>query len=282
MTNNYFSPKAISQKFARLRPSSSPQYTNLVKHQYLKYITSLLACFFIGIIVINFSYVPQAIAKETNSTNYYRTQTFHNPDGIGKYYLDREIARVMGHQAMNWLERDSRETEEKPQAVVEHLDLQSTDTVADLGTGTGYFAFRIASLIPEGKVYAVDIQPEMLDVVNSIKKDNNISNVETILGTEDNPNLPENTIDLALMVDAYHEFAYPREMMTNLYNALKPGGKVILVEYRQENPMIMIKPLHKMSQKQVKKEMKAVNLKWLKTQQFLPEQHFMIFQKPNS
>ena len=240
---------------------------------------TILVTFVFVTTLINFVYIPQVIAKENDFDNYYRTKTFHNPDGIGKYYMNREIARVMGHQAMRWLERDGREKAENPQAVIEHLDLKPTDTVADLGTGTGYFAFRIANLVPEGKVYAVDIQPEMLEVVSHIKEENNLTNVETILGTENNPNLPENSVELALMVDAYHEFAYPREMMINLYNSLKPGGRVVLVEYRQENPMIMIKPLHKMSQKQVKKEMKAVNLKWLKTQQFLPEQHFMVFEK---
>ena len=240
----------------------------------------IITIFLFFIISGSFSYLSPALAKETNNNNYYRTKTFHNPDGIGKYYLDREIAKVMGHQAMMWLERDSREKEEKPQAVIAHLDLDPTATVADLGAGTGYFALRIADLVFRGKVYAVDIQPEMLNVVNSIAKENHVDNIETVLGTEKNPNLPVNSIDLALMVDAYHEFAYPREMMENLYGALKPGGRVVLVEYRQENPMIMIKPLHKMSQKQVKKEMKAINLKWLKTQEFLPEQHFMVFQKP--
>lgn len=240
----------------------------------------LCSFFLVTIIIFNLNYIPKAIADINSYSNYYRTQIIHNPDGIGKYYMEREIARVMGHQAMMWLEREGREREEKPQAVIEHLDLKATDTVADLGTGTGYFALRIAALIPQGKVYAVDIQPEMLDVINSVKEENHLSNVETILGTEASPNLPNNSIDLALMVDAYHEFAYPREMMSNLYSALKPGGRVILVEYRAENPMITIKALHKMSQKQVKKEMKAVNLKWLKTQQFLPEQHFMIFAKP--
>ena len=251
----------------------------LTKNSFTRYL--LVTFIVLTAILINIVYIPHAIAKETEPNSYYRTKVFHDPDGIGKYYMDREIARVMGHQAMRWLEREGREKAEKPQAVVEHLDLQPTDTVADLGTGTGYFAFRIANLVPEGKVYAVDIQPEMLDVVDRIKEENNITNVITILGTEDNPNLPKNSIDLALMVDAYHEFAYPREMMSNLYDSLKPGGKVILVEYRKENPMIMIKALHKMSQKQVKKEMKAVNLKWLKTQQFLPEQHFMVFEKPS-
>ena len=233
------------------------------------------------IVLLFLTYLPEPAIADTDLPTYYRTKTFHNPDGIGKYYMNREIAHVMGHQAKNWLERDSREREEKPQAIVEHLDLQATDNVADLGTGTGYFATRIAPLIPQGKVYAVDVQLEMLEVVAKEIKENNLNNIEPVLGTEDNPNLPKNSVDLALMVDAYHEFAYPREMISNLYDALKPGGKVILVEYRQENPMIMIKPLHKMSQKQVKQEMKAVNLRWVKTQQFLPEQHFMVFEKPN-
>ncbi len=233
----------------------------------------------LSLIVINLINFQPALAQDVEP-GYYRTKAIHNPDGIGKYYLDREIAGVMGHQAMMWLERDGREDEEQPSAVIEHLPLKPTDKVADLGTGTGYFAFRMADLVPQGKVYAVDVQPEMLDVVEFLKEDGQVSNVEPVLGTEDNPNLPQESIDLALMVDAYHEFAYPREMMSNLYDALKPGGRVVLVEYRQENPMIMIKPLHKMSQKQVKKEMQAVNLKWLKTQQFLPQQHFMVFEKP--
>ena len=245
----------------------------------------LKTVFLIAMVAISFSCIlPDTIAFADSletTPSYYRTKTFHNPDGIGKFYMNREIAHVMGHQAMNWLERDSREKQEQPQAVVEHLDLQPTDNVADIGTGSGYFAKKIAPLVSQGTVYAVDVQPEMLEVVNKVKEENNIDNIETVLGTEDNPDLPKNSIDLALMVDAYHEFAYPREMMNNLYNALKPGGKVVLVEYRQENPMIMIKPLHKMSQKQVKQEMKAINLQWVKTQEFLPEQHFMVFQKPN-
>ena len=149
-----------------------------------------------------------------------------------------------------------------------------------LGAGTGYFSFRMARQVPEGKVYAVDIQPEMLDAIAFLKEEKNITNVETVLGKEDQPNLPPESIDLALMVDAYHEFAYPREMMEGIVKALKPGGRVVLLEYRKENPMIMIKPLHKMSQKQVKKELKALGLKWQETKEFLPEQHFLVFSKP--
>lgn len=242
---------------------------------------SLLGTFLLILaILFNVSLPGSAIAAEAPVRNYYRTQTIHNPDGIGKFYQDREIAKVMGHQAMAWLERDSRDRQEQPQAVIEHLPIKSQAQIADLGTGTGYFAFRIASLVPEGKVYAVDIQPEMLSVVEDLKKQNQVTNVEAVLGTETNLNLSPDSLDLALMVDAYHEFAYPQEIMSSLYQALKPGGKVILVEYRQENPMIMIKPLHKMSQKQIKKELKTANFRWQKTQEFLPEQHFMIFQKP--
>ena len=228
----------------------------------------------------NFTYTPVAQAQDS-SPSYYRQKAIHNPDGIGKYYMKREIAGVMGHQAMMWLERSSREREEKPDMSVEQLDLKSDDIVADIGAGSGYFSFRMAQKVPEGKVYAVDIQPEMLEAVAFLKEKNNITNVETVLGQEDNPNLSPASIDLALMVDAYHEFAYPREMMEGIVRALKPGGKVVLLEYRKENPMIMIKPLHKMTEKQVKKELQAVGLKWQTTKEFLPEQHFLVFNKPS-
>jgi ubiquinone/menaquinone biosynthesis C-methylase UbiE len=194
--------------------------------------------------------------------------------------MGREIAQVMGHTEAMWLERSTREVEEKPTLVMRSLDLQPTDTVADIGAGTGYFSFRMAKLVPKGRVLAVDIQPEMIDILNFLKKDQKITNVEPVLSTETSPNLPANTVDLALMVDAYHEFNYPREMMTNIVTALKPGGRVVLVEYRGENPFIPIKGLHKMTQKQVKKEMSAVGLKWVKTQDNLPQQHILVFTKP--
>ena len=232
----------------------------------------------IAFLLTTFTYTPVAFAQD-NYPSYYREKAIHNPDGIGKYYMRREIAGVMGHQAMMWLERPSREVEEEPDTTVEQLELQSGDTVADIGAGSGYFSFRIAKQVPQGKVYAVDIQPEMLDAVSFFKEENGITNVETILGQEDSPNLPEASIDLAFMVDAYHEFSYPREMMEGIVKALKPGGRVVLLEYRKENPLIMIKPLHKMTQKQVKKELKAVGLKWQTTKEFLPEQHFLVFSK---
>ena len=210
----------------------------------------------------------------------YQERVVHNPDGIGKFYMGREIAQVMGHQGAGWLERSSREAEEQPSLLVKALNLKPTDVVADIGAGTGYFSFRLAPLVPKGKVLAVDIQPEMLEIINSLKKEKNITNVEPVLGGVSNPNLPDESVDLALMVDAYHEFAYPREMMEALVQALKPGGRVVLVEYRGENPFVLIKALHKMTQKQVRKEMSAVGLTWLETKDFLPQQHVMVFEKP--
>ena len=232
-----------------------------------------------ALLSLSFPSNVQASIIPNNFAAHYQEKKIHNPDGIGKFYLGREIAHVMGHKAMMWLERPSREIEERPSAVVEALNLKPTDTIADLGAGTGYFSFRFAPLVPKGKVLAVDIQPEMLDVIEFFKKETQVKNVETILGKIDNPNLPSSSIDLAFMVDAYHEFEYPREMMQGVVSALKLGGRVVLVEYRKENPMIPIKPLHKMTQRQVKKEMQAVGLTWTQTQEFLPEQHFMVFKK---
>lgn len=223
----------------------------------------------------------QLASALTKSEAVYQERVVHSPDGIGKFYMGREIAKVMGHTEALWLERLGREAIEQPQRAIEALDLKPTDVVADIGAGTGYFSFRISPLVTQGKVLAVDIQPEMLDIMNFLKKENNITNVEPILGGVTDPNLPEESVDLALMVDAYHEFEYPREVMERVVRSLKPGGRVALVEYRYENPLIPIKALHKMSQNQARKEMKAVGLQWLETKSFLPQQHLMLFEKPN-
>ena len=212
----------------------------------------------------------------------YQERVVHSSDGIGKFYMSREIAKVMGHTEALWLERPSRETTEQPQQLLDGLNLKPTDVVADIGAGTGYFSFRISPRVPEGKVLAVDIQPEMLDIMDFLKQENKITNVEPILGDVTNPNLPPESVDLALMVDAYHEFEYPKEMMEGIVRSLKSGGRVVLVEYRRENPLIPIKALHKMTQKQVRKEMNAVGLQWLETKNFLPQQHVMIFEKPQN
>ncbi|MDZ7960221.1 MAG: class I SAM-dependent methyltransferase [Aulosira sp. DedQUE10] len=219
-----------------------------------------------------------AIAASTISP-IYEQRSRPSSDGIGKYYMGREIAKVMGHTGAGWLERPSREAEEQPNKIVSVLNLKPSDVVADIGAGTGYMSFRIAPLLTQGKVLAVDIQPEMLDIIEFFKKENNITNVEPVLATLTDPNLPSASIDLALMVDAYHEFDYPQEVMQGIVKALKPGGRVVLVEYRGENPFIMIKRLHKMTQKQVRQEMQAVGLVWRETKNLLPQQHLMVFEK---
>jgi ubiquinone/menaquinone biosynthesis C-methylase UbiE len=200
-------------------------------------------------------------------------------DGIGKVYMGREIAEVMGHQGAGWLERSSRSAEEQPQKLIDALNLSPTDTVAEIGAGTGYISFQIAPRVPKGQVLAVDIQPEMIEILKTRAQSKNVSNVKPILSTEQNPNLPPNSINLAIMVDAYHEFNYPHEMMSAIAKALKPQGRVALVEYRAEDPRVFIKPHHKMSQAQVRKEMAAVGLTWQETQSVLPQQHLMIFSR---
>ncbi len=219
--------------------------------------------------------------SDVDSKGIYQTRTVHSPDGIGKFYMGREIAKVMGHTEALWLERPSREAEEQPIKLVNALNLKPSDVVADIGAGTGYLSFRIAQQVLLGKVLAVDIQPEMLDMINFMKKENGITNVEPILGTVTDPNLPLDSVDLAIMVDAYHEFSHPYEVMQGIVSSLKPSGRVVLVEYRGENPFIPIKALHKMTQKQVRKEMSAVGLQWIETKSFLPSQHLMVFEKIN-
>jgi SAM-dependent methyltransferase len=201
-------------------------------------------------------------------------------DGIGKVYMGREIAQVMGHEGAYWLERPSRELQERPQDIVDLLDLPEDAIVADLGAGTGYLAVPLAAAVPAGEVLAVDIQPEMLELLRQKLAETGTENIQPIQGVPDDPHLPPDSVDLALMVDAYHEFAFPREMMTHLVSALKPGGRVVLAEYRAENPLILIKRLHKMSENQVRQEMRAVGLQWLKTDESLPQQHLIFFEKP--
>lgn len=202
-------------------------------------------------------------------------------DGLGKVYQGREIAKTMTWHGIPWLERPERAAREKPDAVIEALDLRPTDVVADLGAGSGYFSFRLAREVPEGKVLAVDIQPEMLEAIEAKKGALGVENVEGVRGAIDDPNLPESSVDLALMVDAYHEFSHPHEMMTALFRALRPGGRVVLVEYRGEDPSVPIKELHKMTEAQATKEMAFVGLEHVETLDFLPDQHVLIFRRPN-
>lgn len=220
------------------------------------------------------------IAQEAEPSHY--TQKTASRDGIGKVYMGREISHVVGHGAIRWLERPEREREELPGKVIENLELKPTDVVADIGAGSGYFTFRMAEKLPEGKVFAVDIQDAMLNFINLRAKAKNLTNVVAHKGEIEDTQLPAGEIDLVLMVDAYHEFSHPREMMESIVKGLKPGGRVVFLEYRGEDPKVPIKPLHKMTQWQVKREMKAVGLDWVETRDFLPRQHFLVFTKPKT
>lgn len=225
---------------------------------------------------------PEAGAEDDNDEEPIYTTGRKTRDGTGRYYMGREIAYVMGHQAINWLERSNREEEEAPSKAIAALGLKPTDVVADIGAGSGYYTFRIAPLVPKGKVVAVDIQPEMIEFLEAKEKKLGLTNVEAHLGTIDDTRLPPASINAAIMVDAYHEFSHPREMMQSLFKALKPGGRIILLEYRAEDPTVPIKPLHKMTEAQAREEMEVVGLKWQATHDFLPWQHFMVFVKPES
>jgi ubiquinone/menaquinone biosynthesis C-methylase UbiE len=194
--------------------------------------------------------------------------------------MGREIAQVMGHLAAEWLERPEREREEQPVKLLEALKVRPGDVIADIGAGSGYFTFRLAERTgSKGKVLAVDIQEEMLALIRKRMKERQVTNVEVVKGTEADPKLSANSVDLILMVDVYHEFSYPWEMTTAMVKALKPGGRLVFVEYRLEDPEVPIKLVHKMSQKQVIKEMAPHPLRFVGTISTLPRQHIIVFKK---
>ncbi len=207
--------------------------------------------------------------------------TFKDGDysGIGKWYLGREIAYVMGYQGISWLERPEREKEEETSKLIKNMSIQPSDVIADIGAGSGYHVFKLAPLAVKGKVYAVDIQKEMLQALQSNRKFKKYNNVNTVLGNEKSVNLPKNSIDKVLMVDVYHEFNFPYEMISSIKEALKPNGKIFLIEYRGEDPTVPIKKLHKMTEKQAVKELKASGFRLEKNIENLPWQHCMVFVK---
>jgi len=201
-------------------------------------------------------------------------------DGIGRVYLDREIARVMGHQGAPWLEREERQDEERPDLLHALLKVQPGMQVADIGAGTGYHSWRLARAVgPAGRVYAVDIQPEMLTLLGTNMLRRGFTNVVGTLGTPTDPRLPAASLDLVLLVDVYHEFDHPYEMLAALVAALKPGGRVAFVEFRGEQASVPIKPLHKMTEAQVRREAAALDLEWVETRRELPWQHLVLFRK---
>lgn len=211
----------------------------------------------------------------------YQKRELHDRNGIGKFFLDREIAHVMGHQAAGWLERPEREQEERTDLLLAALNLKPGENVADIGCGTGYFAERMARKVgPDGVVFGVDIQQEMLDLMQRKMKLKQIKNVKSVLGAEADPKVAAESCDLMIMIDVYHEFEFPYEMTRKMVAGLKKGGRLVFVEYRKEDPTVPIKEVHKMSEAQVKKEMEIQpELEFVETKKELPQQHIIIFRK---
>lgn len=207
--------------------------------------------------------------------------TFKKGDysGIGKWYKGREIAHVMGFQGMSWLERREREEEEKTTILLKNMNIKKRDHIADIGAGSGYHVFKMAKIATEGIVYAVDIQKEMISAMKIKKEAGGYTNVRLVQGTETEVNLAPISLDKVLIVDVYHEMSYPVEMMQSIKQALKPKGEVYLIEYRGEDPKVPIKRLHKMTEAQAVKEMKAIGFELKENIANLPWQHCMVFVK---
>jgi ubiquinone/menaquinone biosynthesis C-methylase UbiE len=192
----------------------------------------------------------------------------------------RQIAPVMGAAGAGWLDRPEREAEEAPDQALDALGLHAGMTVADVGAGTGYMTLRMARRVgPSGKVYANDLQPEMLQKLRAKSQREKLSNIETVQGTERDPKLPPNTMDLVLLVDVYHEFSAPQAMLAGIRASLKPDGRLVLLEYRKEDPAVPIRPEHKMSVTEVRTEVEAEGYKLDQVIEKLPRQHIIIFRK---
>jgi len=238
----------------------------------------LLAC--LSALTLLSSASTAAAAQATGADTRYE-RGVASPDGIGKRYMGREIAGVMGWQGAQWLEREGRAHEERPELLLRELALAPGMTVADIGAGTGYYTWQLAKHVgPSGRVYAVDVQPEMIKMLDSQMAKRGVRNVVSMLGGETTVKLPPASVDLAIMVDVYHELAYPSEILDSIVGALKPGGRVVFVEYRAEDPKVAIKPLHKMSESQVRREATAHGLTWERSIESLPIQHAIVFRKP--
>jgi len=228
--------------------------------------------------IVLFALVGAVIAQEPAPR--YEFKKDHDPDGIGKFYLGREIAQVMGWQAAGWLDRPEREKEEHCSKLLKALDIQPGTVVADVGAGSGFYTFPMAESAGEkGKVLAVEIQDEMLDIIRAKMKARQVKNIDCVLGTGTDPKLPKAGVDLILLVDVYHEFSHPYEMTVAMVDALKVGGRIVFVEYRMEDPKVPIKLVHKMTERQVLKEMAGFPLKHVQTVGTLPWQHIIILEK---
>jgi FkbM family methyltransferase len=202
-------------------------------------------------------------------------------NGINKWYMGRQIAHVMSHFGIEWLERKERDMEENTSQLLKNLAIQPDSVIADIGAGSGYHSTMLSKMVGNGKVYAVDVEPEMIAYLKDRIKLEGFKNIIPVLSAEQKVSLPANSVDVMLLVDVYHEFSFPYEMTLSMLEALKPGAKLVLVEFRAEDPNVPIKTIHKMSEQQAVKEFKASGFLFEKNIGNLPWQHCLIFRKPS-
>ncbi|RYZ61855.1 MAG: class I SAM-dependent methyltransferase [Chitinophagaceae bacterium] len=236
----------------------------------------LSLAFFLGLSLTRCGTTGSSTGPANDTAYTYKTP---HPDGTGKVYMGREIAHVMSAGGASWLERSTRQEEEDADAAIAALPLTARSVVADIGAGSGYYTFRISRRVPQGKVYAVEVQDEFIASLQERVRQEGAANVTVVKGGEQGPNLPDSSLDLAIMVDVYHELAYPREMLQAVHKALRPGGRLLLLEYRAEDPAIPIKALHKLSVAQAQKELAASGFELAENGRFLPMQHYLLFRK---
>jgi ubiquinone/menaquinone biosynthesis C-methylase UbiE len=220
-----------------------------------------------------------AIINSASSQERYQVKE-GDPNGINKWYMGRQIANVMSHYGINWLERADREKDENSTLLVKNLDIKPGMIIADVGAGSGYYAVRMSKILTGGKIYAVDVQPEMIEYLDIRIKKDKLANIVTVLGEEQKSNLADASIDLMVLVDVYHEFSFPYEMGKSMLAALKPGGKLFMIEFRAEDKELAIKGLHKMTEEQIIKELSAAGFKFERNISNLPIQHCMVFTRP--
>ena len=244
-----------------------------------------LALPFVSLILVSIvdqSFIPRHLAfsqEQPKSANKAKQEELK---GLTKY-MGRRVAPPMGYMHMNWLSRPERIQEENPQEMLDQLNLKDGLVVCDLGSGDGYHTLQIAPRVgPSGKVVAVDIQPQMLQELARRLAEKKIENVETVVGELWDPKLPEKSVDLVLMVDVYHEFSHPVHMLAALRKALKPNGLIALVEFRAEDPTVLIRAEHKMTKAQILKEYSANGFSVAKEYDRLPWQHLMFMQRDES
>ena len=234
------------------------------------------------LICVALSIATSAVLAQSSPNLERYSQLPASADGIGKSYMGREISAVMGWQGAAWLERQERDREERTDLLLAALLLQPGMVVADIGAGTGYLSRRMAqAVMPGGKVWAVDVQPEMISLLQAGVKRSGLTQIKARLSSVDDVKLPASSVDLAIMVDVYHELAYPYEVMASILRALKPSGRIVFVEFKAEDPLVPIKQLHKMSEAQIKREAAVFALDWERTVRTLPWQHVVVFRKRN-